>query len=717
MATQWTIRKSGNNANGGTSNAIRSNGTDGVTNAGNSTLTSITGTWAAGDIGHGVVINGTHRLITAVASATSLTYSGATLGTHTAFTWVIGGPLLTITGSQALVASGDSVAIGAGTYREVLAFSTNTVTYTGDVDGALTGDAGDVIVTAYTTNDKTAPSSSVLLAIGTHTGLSFTNIDFIGGNANLLTGGSGCATITFTACSLRSNTSGTMMNLTLAVDVNSAILFDRCALIGLAYNQTLANLNLGNSATADYDAGVTFRNCLLVSATLGTGIATLSLSSSTKPGGGVKALGCTFIGCANAFTTISGVFDTSSKFPAKAIGCYFIGCQTAVAGRSGRATVIEDYNVIDASTARSNVAAGPNSQAGQSYAPLIEFWEALITGRSNRPPLTPMIGSPLLGFWTPTQISVGIPATAADDATVGTIAWTTPANATYAEGTSTTAALTAGTTITSHYLKVTNFGFALPTTATVTGIRVEYLASHATSAAIVNSVKLVKGGTIGGTDNSGLGVNTTTAMVLYSIGAANDLWGQAWLYSDINASTFGVALSFKNSSAGSACTVSVDYVRMIVNYTDSAGLSSEQSVDFTNNPRPAGGSPTIAAGALERGNTAVPNSSVTDSGNPSYQIAGPGYHDFPIVVDAVLTTISVDAQYDASYTGTLPQFQVLANGQCGVTLQTVTMTAVGSGVWATLTLTFTPTRAGQVSVRIKSSSTAAAGNAYFSSFS
>lgn len=51
------------------------------------------------------------------------------------------------------------------------------------------------------------------------------------------------------------------------------------------------------------------------------------------------------------------------------------------------------------------------------------------------------------------------PGTLADDAAVGTVAWSNPSNAASSNDSYATASGAGGTT---HYLKATNFGFAIP---------------------------------------------------------------------------------------------------------------------------------------------------------------------------------------------------------------------------------------------------------------
>src|SRR6516162_11070064 len=98
MPTTWLVSTTnGNDANGGTSQSVRSSGSDGVLTLGNNTFTSASANWSAADIGHGIkfgstVGNSTYRKITAVGSATSLTYSGAaSVAGGSSITWNVGG--------------------------------------------------------------------------------------------------------------------------------------------------------------------------------------------------------------------------------------------------------------------------------------------------------------------------------------------------------------------------------------------------------------------------------------------------------------------------------------------------------------------------------------------------------------------------------------------------------------------------------------------------
>lgn len=142
------------------------------------------------------------------------------------------------------------------------------------------------------------------------------------------------------------------------------------------------------------------------------------------------------------------------------------------------------------------------------------------------------------------------PGTMADDATVGTVAWTNPNNAMASDNVYATCALN-GTTGVSHYLKATNFGFAIPAGATINGILAEFekKKSGANANGYDVTVKIVKADGTFGTTNKADTVtawsSTDTYVSVPVSGASTDLWGETWTPADINDVDFGVALSGK----------------------------------------------------------------------------------------------------------------------------------------------------------------------------
>jgi hypothetical protein len=133
------------------------------------------------------------------------------------------------------------------------------------------------------------------------------------------------------------------------------------------------------------------------------------------------------------------------------------------------------------------------------------------------------------------------------------------------------------TNATSNYLKLTNFGFTsttVPNTATITGITVTIERSESGSAANIHdaSVKLVKGGTILGTDHAQTGVEWpagTGAESSATYGSSSDLWGTTLTPADVQASNFGVAISVKEFAT--AQFARVDTATIVVSYTTGGG--------------------------------------------------------------------------------------------------------------------------------------------------
>ena len=162
--------------------------------------------------------------------------------------------------------------------------------------------------------------------------------------------------------------------------------------------------------------------------------------------------------------------------------------------------------------------------------------------------------------------------TAVNDAGIGTLAWTTPGNATTTNDSKASVVLTKNTGV-SNYIKATGFNFSVPSNARIDGITVEWEKSDSldggTGETQDNAVRIVKTDAIGATDLSNIS-NWTTTDTFVSYGGAANLWGDTWTAADINGSTFGAAISAKNvkvSGGGAATTAYVDSVRITITYT------------------------------------------------------------------------------------------------------------------------------------------------------
>lgn len=156
------------------------------------------------------------------------------------------------------------------------------------------------------------------------------------------------------------------------------------------------------------------------------------------------------------------------------------------------------------------------------------------------------------------------PSTVVNDSGIGTTAWTNPGNITTSNNVYATVAR--NTNSDSNYLKATNFGFSIPSGATINGILVEWEYQTAATLGQVTdkAARIVKGGVIGSTDKSTAGV-WSNIEVFNAYGSSSDLWGTTWTSDDINSSTFGAALAV--TVVGSAGNANVDSVRITVTYT------------------------------------------------------------------------------------------------------------------------------------------------------
>ena len=143
--------------------------------------------------------------------------------------------------------------------------------------------------------------------------------------------------------------------------------------------------------------------------------------------------------------------------------------------------------------------------------------------------------------------------------------WSNTSNASSSDDSYATVSVNDGES--SEYLTITNFGFGIPSGATIDGIEV-FIEKHGQSSKIKDaSVKLIQGGVISGTDHV-LSPSWGSSDFTDTYGTSTDLWGLTLTDVDINASDFGVAFAIeKSSNGGGNKTASIDDIIITVNYT------------------------------------------------------------------------------------------------------------------------------------------------------
>ena len=165
------------------------------------------------------------------------------------------------------------------------------------------------------------------------------------------------------------------------------------------------------------------------------------------------------------------------------------------------------------------------------------------------------------------------PGTLANDATAGTTPWSNASNAASSNNVYATVLLAAF--VESQYLLATNFGFAIPSGATINGILVEVEGKSGLGGATYDLEALIVRSGVIGADNKAVATGFGTSDAYVSYGGAADLWSLSWTDSIINASDFGFAFRVFTEDGD---TVSVDHIRITVGYTDASGVKHFQTL-------------------------------------------------------------------------------------------------------------------------------------------
>ncbi len=155
--------------------------------------------------------------------------------------------------------------------------------------------------------------------------------------------------------------------------------------------------------------------------------------------------------------------------------------------------------------------------------------------------------------------------TGANNADAGNDAWGSPTGITADDGAvfAFSGDHTAGQS--SQYLHATNFGFAVPTTASVVGIEVRVKKRADTGSALNDhTVQLIVGGSRTG-DNKASATLYPTSFTNVDYGSATVLWGLTLSAADVNGATFGVA--FRSQYSAATASAHVDAIWINVHYT------------------------------------------------------------------------------------------------------------------------------------------------------
>ncbi len=115
-------------------------------------------------------------------------------------------------------------------------------------------------------------------------------------------------------------------------------------------------------------------------------------------------------------------------------------------------------------------------------------------------------------------------------------------------------------------LSCTNFGFAVPVGATITGIEFTFRRMSVLASDVEDVSILALGGTGTSTDAATGFWPTSQTNITY--GGPTELWGKTWTDTDINSSSFGIEITCGNTSLNPFSGASADFLTATVFYTE-----------------------------------------------------------------------------------------------------------------------------------------------------
>lgn len=614
------------------------------------------------------------------------------------------------------MASGDTLFIGAGSYRETLvSFSQSPIVETkiiGDITGINTGDSGEIIITTYLLNDQCSPNASAVLSL-TKNFLTFQNITFIAGNANIITfSGHDIKFIDCYFIHCESSGSSTAITYTANFGVASNLLFNRCTFLD---NSIAAiTITLPTGVGSDYDSNILITNCLF----LGNPTNAISVGGSggsANQGGNVQVLNCTFIGQSTVFNISTNTVGGSTfTFPCKIQNCLmYISAGASPLKVLTLGQLIENYNVIYGG-ARTLVNIGAQSTALNSNAISLA---GLNLGQlskigDNRPFFSLRKNTPML---TKGNLTIA----PADDITsnirnAGNIYFVDSGILTSSSSNTVTDSTknfpNAG--YAGYCLRITD-GKGKGQTKSVAGNTFTVITGDGQWITQPDSTSkyLIYQGPVSSTSI----VTSTATGIQATLTDSYCNWGTNFWRGYTCNITSGVGTGSSFVVSGNTSNVLTAYSNFI------GGISTPVSGDryalYWGSGTSASGIDYIhtSVGCYQTANTAIRDSgNIALSGINSIKFLGPAYQDFKIPVTGVSTIVSVWGYYDQNYSGTKPQLAVRDNSYLGISDTTGTMQGL-SGQWERMAVTVTPNGNGIINARLISNSTGF-GFCYFDAF-
>lgn len=633
--------------------------------------------------------------------------SDANNGLTAATAWRTVNKALSATG----IASGDTLYIGAGKYREIVSLGLTSPTVEtsiiGDVHGIYTGDAGEVIISAQTSGDYLVAAASTVMTLGGRDFLTFKNIYFMGGSAapSVINAAATSTDIKFQKCTFATTTgtNRTAIAITVGFEVVANWEIDSCVIFSNTLQSSVGavDVTLTTGTGTDWDAKIVIKNCLF-HANGGSVLRVTSSGVAANEGGGVVMRNCTIIGGATAIsTTTTRVGGSTFTYPVIVENCVITHSNSNIVFTGGElGALVENYNIVyGGSSIRSNVNIGPQTRV--SLEGYLEIGNRDLMNDYSRSMFSPSENSLLCSFGNKTTSApldiLGIKTDAGSNVVLH------DGNVTSSTDNSITDTLASFGTSGHLYHKVIKIasGVGAGQTKTIrahsnisiTGDGQWITNPDATSRYLVYTSPL----SLTSKATAGTSITVTDSYAVWP----NNLWAG-----------FTCNLITGNTSfvvSGNSATILSGYSDL--SYTPISGDSyhlywgsgsSASGVDYIHN----------APGCFARDNTATKSTGIYHTSPTAIRLSGPAMQDFYIPVDATSTTVAVQSYYDLLYSGTRPQIMIRNGEYIGVSEATGT-NAAAANTWDNISLNFTPSGKGVVTVRLQSNATGAGGSAYF----
>ena len=135
---------------------------------------------------------------------------------------------------------------------------------------------------------------------------------------------------------------------------------------------------------------------------------------------------------------------------------------------------------------------------------------------------------------------------------------------------------------TTDYLQVKDFGFNIPTAATICGLEAQVVKSADDIDILIISawvkdynVRIIKNNALAG-NNMASATEWPSSSTTATYGGVNDLWGTTWSPAEVNSNNFGFSISAEiKTGIGLLPVVKIDYIGMTVYYLDPSVLPAQ----------------------------------------------------------------------------------------------------------------------------------------------